>query len=66
MSETLQEMYSKYAGERIDGGKDFTLEDHLHQARQCRRLGITPAEWAQNLGVPVHYTEALFAATEES
>jgi hypothetical protein len=60
-------MYSRYAGERTDGGKDFTLEDHLHQVRQFRH------QFGENRGrvnymlathFPHEYIEALFAATK--
>src|SRR5262249_38676604 len=64
----LQEMYSRYAGERTDGGKDFTLEDHLHQARLFRRqFGEEkgPVCMLLALRVPREYVEALFAATAD-
>ena len=57
--EQLQEMYSRYAGERTDGGKDFTLEDHLHQVPLLIKHGVTPQQQADALGVPVEYALAL-------
>jgi hypothetical protein len=60
----LQERYARCAGEPTDGGEDFTLQDHLGQACLARRLGVSPGEFAQRLGVPLEYAEALFAAAE--
>lgn len=55
----LQEMYSRYAGERTDGGADFTLDDHLRQSRKCVELGITVDAIAESLNIPIEYATAL-------
>ena len=55
----LEEMYSRYAGERTDQGLDFTLDDHLHQAKKCMKLDMSMERHAAALGVPVYYARRL-------
>ncbi len=39
--EELQEMYSRYAGERKDGGQDFAMDDHLHGFTKSRCVSLS-------------------------
>ena len=61
----LEAMYQEYTQKRTDGGLDLTLDDHIHCALQAAKLGATPSEIANALGVPIHYVTALHDAIAE-
>jgi hypothetical protein len=63
--EQLQWMYDRYVGAPADRGNGLTLEDHLHQARAYSRTGMGPTDWAADIGLPLPYAEAVFAAAAE-
>ncbi len=52
-------------GGRSDLGLPFSLGDLIVQAGKFRRLGLSPAEHADVLGIPLEFAEDLGAAFDE-
>jgi hypothetical protein len=54
-------LYAEFVPPRTDGGKPYTVEDHLHQLRLAERHGLSDEGLASVLGVPATYLRSLRA-----
>ncbi len=57
--EQLEQMHRDLDPARDDGGMGYSLDEHIRQARNCRRLGLTLDYWAAAVGVPEDYAGAV-------
>jgi hypothetical protein len=58
---TQRALYAEHVHPRTDGGLPLLIEDHLTCLDKAARLGVSDADLARSLGVPVAYVRALRA-----